>query len=117
MRGFLRARALAAVTLVAFFTIAALGGSAQAASGACAAKAGLPPRSGHFSGVIGAVPVDLGCVGADNAAVGDPPLIWHNGPVMGTNTTGPVVVTPIFWHPAGHPMGILAMRASFSPGT
>src|SRR5690348_4514327 len=40
-----------------------------------------------------------------NALFGcDPPLIWHGGPVMGTPSTGPIVVTPIFWHPAGHPM-------------
>jgi hypothetical protein len=35
----------------------------------------------------------------------DPPLIWHNGPVMGTPATGPIVVRPIFWQPADHSMG------------
>ena len=40
----------------------------------------------------------------DDAANGTPPLIWHKGPMMGTASTGPVVVTPIFWNPAGHPM-------------
>ncbi len=39
-----------------------------------------------------------------DAANGTPPLIFHGGPVMGTQSTGPVVVTPIFWNPAGHPM-------------
>jgi hypothetical protein len=104
MKGSLGARALLVLTLLALVALGAAGGSARAATGACDAKAGVPPRANHFGGVIGAVPVDLGCVNTDNAAVGDPPLIWHNGPVMGTSTTGPVVVTPIFWHPAGHPM-------------
>jgi len=35
-------------------------------------------------------------------AVGTPPLLYHGGPVMGTRQTGPLVVTPIFWTPAGH---------------
>ena len=104
MRGFLRARALAAVTLVAFFTIAALGGSAQAASGACASEGGSSAALGSFQWRDRCGASDLGCVGADNAAVGDPPLIFHGGPVMGTQSTGPLVVTPIFWNPAGHPM-------------
>ena len=85
------------------------GASARAAlsstqtSNSCS-KVGMPVRGSHFSGVIGAVPVDARCVNTDERAKGDPPLFWHNGPVMGTNTIGPVVVTPIFWHPSGHPM-------------
>ena len=40
-----------------------------------------------------------------NAAFGcDPPLIWHGGPVMGTPSSSPIVVTPIFWQPSGHPL-------------
>lgn len=40
-----------------------------------------------------------------NPAIGDPAtFMWHGGPVMGTPETGPIVVTPIFWHPSGHPM-------------
>jgi hypothetical protein len=41
---------------------------------------------------------------AGDTANGTPPLIFHGGPVMGTSVTGPVVVTPIYWNPAGHPM-------------
>jgi hypothetical protein len=37
-------------------------------------------------------------------ANGLPPLLWNGGPVMGTYRTGPVVVTPIYWSPYGHPM-------------
>ena len=84
--------------------ISAAGGSAHAAtskaSAGCATKVNAPSGN-HFSGVISAVPVDARC---DDAPNGDPPLTWHGGPVMGTTSTGPVVVTPIFWHPAGHPM-------------
>jgi hypothetical protein len=41
---------------------------------------------------------------ASDTAVGTPPLIFHGGPVMMTRSTGPLVVTPIFWNPPGHPM-------------
>jgi hypothetical protein len=37
-------------------------------------------------------------------ANGTPPLLFHGGPVMGTKSTGAVVVTPIYWNPSGHPM-------------
>jgi len=105
MKLFVSARAFAVLALVALMGIAGgAGASALAASNPCTSKAMAAPRSNHFSGIIRAVPVDLGCAGSDNAPNGDPPLIWHNGPVMGTTATGPVVVTPIFWHPAGHPM-------------
>ncbi len=103
MKGFVRPRTCAVLALLALMAIAGSAGtSALAASNPCTAKSS--PRSGHFAGVIRAVPTDLGCVNADDPANGDPPLIWHNGPVMGTTATGPVVVTPIYWHPAGHPM-------------
>ena len=104
-RGLRAALVVLAVGLIATAFSAAGGTSARAAvdpSNACAVK-GNSAHLGKFSGVISAVPVDA-CVKADDGANGDPPLIWHNGPVMGTQTTGPVVVTPIFWHPAGHPM-------------
>src|SRR5438270_13549683 len=103
MKGFVRPRTCAVLALLALMAIAGSAGtSALAASNPCTAKSS--PRSGHFAGVIRAVPTDLGCVKADDPANGDPPLIWHNGPVMGTTATGRVVVTPIYWHPAGHPM-------------
>ncbi len=104
MRKLLGVRALMLLTLlVSIGAAGSAGASALAASNPCTAKA-ASPRSNHFGGIIRAVPVDLACVNSDNAPNGDPPLIWHNGPVMGTTATGPVVVTPIFWHPAGHPM-------------
>jgi hypothetical protein len=61
---------------------------------------------GHFGGIIRAVSVKAGCQvhNTSDAAIGTPPLIFHGGAVMGTPSTGPVVVTPIFWNPAGHPM-------------
>jgi hypothetical protein len=67
---------------------------------------------GHISGVVRAVSTRSGCAvsdarlvgGAGDTANGSPPLIFHGGPVMGTSLTGPVVVTPIYWNPAGHPM-------------
>jgi hypothetical protein len=108
-------RATLTVLAVGLLTavISAAGGSAQAAvhhssqaPKACASKVRGPVRMGHFSGIVRAVPVEAaGCVPkTSDAANGTPPLIWHGGPVMGTPSTGAVVVTPIFWNPAGHPM-------------
>jgi hypothetical protein len=85
--------------------------SPQASSG-CVSKPGSPTRVGNISGIVGAVP-SAACPGSatrnavrnsGDTANGTPPLIWHGGAVMGTKLTGPLVVTPIFWHPAGHPM-------------
>jgi hypothetical protein len=122
MAGPIRRRRLrATLTLVALGTagVTVLGTSAFAtagtsshAAGACVSKASSPTRVGHIAGIIGAVPV-AGCAGSvtrragtrsgDNAE-GAPPLVWHGGAVMGTKLTGTLVITPIFWNPAGHPM-------------
>jgi hypothetical protein len=71
---------------------------------------------GHFGGIVSAVNVRTGCQAvtaqgvnssartAGDTANGTPPLIWHGGAVMGTALTGTLVITPIFWNPAGHPM-------------
>jgi hypothetical protein len=67
---------------------------------------------GNIAGIVSAASTQAGCNvsnarmagAAGDTANGTPPLIFHGGPVMGTKLTGPVVVTPIFWNPAGHPM-------------
>jgi hypothetical protein len=99
---------LTLVALGLFIVVISAAGGASAAvssqgSNACGTKLNVPSGN-HFSGVIAAVPIDAQCPGAANAARGNPPLTWHGGPVMGTTSTGPIVVTPIFWHPTGHPM-------------
>jgi hypothetical protein len=71
-------------------------GSAHTANG-CTSKS---VRHGRFAGLVRAQEVG----GCSDAANGTPPLIWHGGPAMATPATGPVVVTPIFWDPADHPM-------------
>ena len=65
-----------------------------------------PTRVGRHGGVAHPVPTKASCgsYAASDAAVGTPPLLFNGGPVMGTQSTGPVVVTPIYWTPAGHPM-------------
>jgi hypothetical protein len=106
-RGLRVTLALLAIGLIAT-AISASGGSAHAAVSSNSCLAGAAARQGHFGGIMSAARV--GCQaradGADSVVnpVGDPPLIFHNGQVMGTRSTGAVVVTPIFWHPAGHPM-------------
>jgi hypothetical protein len=105
-RGLVVTLTLAAIALLAV-AISAGGASAQSVApkaGGCTANS---PLTGSFGGVVHAQPAARsGCQvhNTDDAANGTPPLIWHKGPMMGTNSTGPVVVTPIFWDPAGHPM-------------
>jgi hypothetical protein len=85
-------------------TGSAASGASTDSSTACASVPGSA-WAGHFSGVIAAQPVASLCTPkTSDAANGIPPLIWHGGNVMGTENTGPIVVTPIFWDPAGHPM-------------
>ena len=43
-------------------------------------------------------------VSSGDPANGTPPLLYHGGPIMDTASTSPVVITPIFWSPAGHPI-------------
>jgi hypothetical protein len=116
MKRAIRQRCLyATLTLVAAgsATLTAAGASAAAATHpsshapkACDSKVHGRARVGHFGGIIRAVAVKSGCQVhiTSDAAIGTPPLIFHGGAVMGTQSTGPVVVTPIFWNPAGHPM-------------
>jgi hypothetical protein len=71
---------------------------------------------GRFGGLVSAVNVHTGCEtvkatalnssaqAAGDTADGTPPLIWHGGAVMATAETGPLVITPIFWNPAGDSM-------------
>ena len=118
-RAFKRRSVRATLTLVGAgaAALAMGGGSALAAThmwsqaaAACVSKASTPVRAGHISGISSARPASAACQAANpgnfagNTARGNPPLIFHGGAVMGTAQTGPLVITPIFWTPAGHPM-------------
>ena len=112
-RGLGAALAGGAAGLLTLLTLTAAAASAHAATRlpsqaphACASRVGGPTHVGRFGGISRAVPVRASCQvhNTSDAANGTPPLIFHGGPVMGTQSTGPVVVTPIFWNPAGHPM-------------
>ena len=107
----------AALTLVAvgLFTAAAPAASASSqAPNACTPQIRGPARVGHLAGIVPAVSVTGDCQASStsqahntsDAANGTPPLIFHGGPVMGTPSTRPVVVTPVFWNPAGHPIPV-----------
>lgn len=113
----------ASLSLVALGSAALLASSAATAatftpsartSNACA-RTGLATTHGHIGGLVSAVNVRTGCAAlsgralgagglAGGTANGNPPLIWHGGAVMGTSLTGPLVITPIYWEPADHPM-------------
>jgi hypothetical protein len=78
---------------------------------------GLPSRSGHIAGIVPAIGAKCPTKSAHQAtsntkahntsdpAKGTPPLIFHGGSMMMTPSTGPLVVTPIFWNPSSFPMG------------
>lgn len=105
----------------ASLTMASTGAFAQSGSrlqSGCATTANIGTRVGHKAGIVRAVPVSSSCQASNPASVvrnasssrtsgvdanGQPPLIWHGGAVMGTSETGPLVITPIFWNPAGYP--------------
>jgi hypothetical protein len=107
------ALAVGAAGVLTLATLTAAGASAHAATSdslpaanACAAHLGGATHTGHIGGVSRAVPVRSGCQvhNLSDPANGTPPLIFHGGPVMGTPRTGPVVITPIYWNPANHPI-------------
>ena len=62
-------------------------------------------RDGRFDGIL-RPQAKFGCKSMANGdpAGGTPPLLYHGGPIMGSTETGPVVLTPIFWNPAGYTM-------------
>ena len=63
----------------------------------------LKPHEGHLAGLVPAVgncPVSS----LSDVAQGTPPLLFHGGNVMMTPSSSPLIVTPIFWEPVGHPI-------------
>jgi hypothetical protein len=103
----------AALILVAASLAMATTTQARAASApnACGSQVQAKARAQGFGGVVPAI----GNCPSSNAALirlsdpanGTPPLIFHGGPVMDTRSTGPLIVTPIFWSPPDHPMSNL----------
>jgi hypothetical protein len=64
------------------------------------------PRVGHIAGIMPAIGPCAGNAAriTSDPATGTPPLLFHGGPVMMTPSSSPLVITPIFWNPSGHPM-------------
>ena len=85
--------------------------SAASSPNACGSQIQATARAQGFGGVVPAIgncPVkNAALIRASDPANGTPPLIFHGGPVMDTRSTGPLIVTPIFWSPPGHPMSAL----------
>ena len=116
----LRAALVLVAAGAASLTLVGTGAFAQSVShsSGCVTTIRVPNRVGHKAGIVRAVPASLSCKAANPAMVvgnasnnkagvdanGTPPLIWHGGAMMGTSLTGPLVVTPVFWNPAGFPM-------------
>jgi len=96
-----------AAGLLSAAALISAGASAHATTGnssELACSSGDQTRIGHFGGIVHAL--KRGCLAhnTSDAANGTPPLIWHGGPMMDTPKTGALVVTPIYWDPAGHPI-------------
>jgi hypothetical protein len=70
----------------------------------CATAGHAASKVGRISGVVHAVRPHCQAHNTSDAAIGTPPLIFHGGPMMSTAKTGPLVVTPIYWNPSGHPI-------------
>ncbi len=113
-------RAPLTLVAVAAATLSGAGAAASAAmqhpsahaAASCSAKVNGKTRVGRIGGIVRAVrakpascSTPAAVHNAGDPAIGTPPLWFHGGNVMTTRSTGPVVVTPIYWHPAGHPMG------------
>jgi hypothetical protein len=124
---------LGAALILAAGTLLAMG-TPTAAHAAPASAAGNPPctisqgqvissaRAQGIGGVITAAGTSTTCQDPppppEPAFNGTPPLLFHgtpsncffapcnDGDVMMTKQTGPLIVTPIFWNPAGHPMSL-----------
>jgi len=97
----------AALTLVAGSMLAMATPMAASAAAASPNACSQPPRMGHIAGIV--APTGGPCaanaaIKKSDAATGTPPLIFHGGPMMMTPSTSPLVITPIFWAPSGHPM-------------
>jgi hypothetical protein len=111
----------AAIVLVAGGLLTLTTSTAATAAPAPAPKAcSIQPRSGHIVGIVPAVgdcssssstaasavlthTADRAAIASD-VAKGTPPLLFHGGQVMMTQSTGPLIITPIYWDPAGHPV-------------
>jgi hypothetical protein len=82
--------------------------TAASAPNACGSQIQAKARALGFGGVMQAVGncpnENAAAIRASDPANGTPPLLFHGGSVMDTPSTGPVVVTPVFWSPPGHPM-------------
>jgi len=101
---------LAAATATAASATATVSAhSSVRAPAACAAQA-IPTRMGTFLGIVpvqqaqGSGCQSSGTIKPSDRAIGMPPLLFNGGPVMSTKSTGRLVLTPIYWEPADHPI-------------
>ena len=113
----LAAGALVAVGLTAVTTAAdattkhvkSASRDARPAASICGDTAQGAARPGNIAGVVRPASTSARCVNSGSPAAephsfGQPPLLYNGGHVMGA-TSAPIVLTPIYWVPSGHPMG------------
>src|SRR5580765_5094264 len=94
---------LLSLGMLAVGVLTATGSAAGSRSHAGACVSRVPGKMGRFGGIISAQAISgASCTGDPTNPVANPPLLWNGGPVMGTDTTGPITVTPIYWEPNGY---------------
>jgi hypothetical protein len=100
---------LVAASLLALATTPQAG--AASAPNACNSQIQAMARAQGIGGVVPAVgncaSKKAAAIPASDAAIGTPPLLFNGGSVMETPSTGPLVVTPIFWSPSAYPMSAI----------
>jgi hypothetical protein len=89
----------AGMAVAGLLTTAGSAAGRTAKSGACAAQ---PGKVGRFSGVVHAQAISGPSCDPTSPLGASPPLVWGGGPVMGTTTTSPITITPIYWEPNGY---------------
>ena len=76
----------------------------RAAASSCATLTQGKNMNGHI-GILKAISNSCSVhQDGDPVSGGQPPLLFHGGAVMDTNSTGPVTIVPVYWNPPGHPI-------------
>ncbi len=102
-----RSLVLAVAASLALLSLAAVPATSSAAAGPGKCGTGsAPSRVGGFGGIVHPTGTRAECGAGAKAEApykGTPPLLNHGGPVMAVPSVGStVVVTPIYWAPAGY---------------
>lgn len=89
----------AGMALAGVLTATGSAAGAAAKAGACASQ---PGKMGRFSGIVHAQAISGPSCDPTSPLGSAPPLIFNGGPVMASDPTHPITITPIYWEPNGY---------------